>query len=189
LKAPKFSGFKEKPGLATARKFLAAGNYLWNQGLFAAPLGVWESEFKTHAPYYHNALLALRQTAGSLPRLSKLYLDLESDAIDYALMERTKNLVVIPARYEWTDIGSFFDLHKVLKNSAGADGNVLRGNVKMINCEDCMIHASEKPIIAIGLTGLVVVDTPDGLLVCAKEQAQLVGQLSKKLQAEIDTRG
>jgi mannose-1-phosphate guanylyltransferase len=184
----KVEGFKEKPDLATAKKFLAAGNYLWNQGLFAAPLSVWESEFKTHAPYYYDALLALRRHSGDLPALSKFYLSLENEAIDYALYERTRNLIAVPARYEWTDIGSFFDLHKVLKDTAGADGNVLKGNVKMINCEDCMIHASDKPIIAIGLTGLVVVDTPDGLLVCAKEQAQLVGQLSKKLQAEADTK-
>lgn len=185
----KVTGFKEKPELVTAKKFLAAGNYLWNQGLFAAPLSVWESEFQTHAPYYYDAMLALQKYANDLPEFSKFYLSLENLAIDYALYEHTNNLITVPARYDWTDIGSFFDLHKVLKNSVGADdGNVLKGNVKMINCEDCMIHASEKPIIAIGLTGLVVVDTPDGLLVCAKEQAQLVGQLSKKVQAEIEAK-
>jgi mannose-1-phosphate guanylyltransferase len=180
----KVNGFKEKPTLKVAEKFLAAGNYLWNQGLFAASISLWEAEFKAHAPYYYEAYLKLK-AAPDLAQLSKIYLGLETEAIDYALWEHTNNLVAIPAGYDWVDIGSFFDIHKLLK---GDDGNTLKGrNVKMVNCEDSMVHANEKPVIAIGLSGIIVVDTPEGLLVCAKEQAQLVGKLSKELQAQAET--
>ncbi len=176
----KVEGFKEKPPIETAKQYLLAGTYLWNQGLFAAPVRVWETEFKEYAPYYFEAYEQLRADQDDLARLSATYLALESGTIDYALIEHTPNLVVIPAQYDWADIGSFLDLHTILKDKDSHD-NVLKGNVSMINCEDSMIHATDKPVIAIGLSGIIVVDTPDGLLVCAKEQSQLVGDLSKKL--------
>jgi mannose-1-phosphate guanylyltransferase len=178
LPVRKVKSFREKPPIKTAEKYVASGNYLWNQGLFAADLSVWKSEFKTHAPYYFDAYEKLANS--SLENAEKLYHGLKSQAIDYALIEKTTNLVVVPGMYEWADIGSFFDLHKVLH---GKDGNTLVGDVNMIECEDVMIHGTDKPIIAIGLSGIIVVDTPEGLLVCAKDKSQRVGELSKKLAA------
>lgn len=171
--------FKEKPDAQTAKKYLKAGNYLWNLGLFAASLKLWRQEFEAYSPYYYEALVSLESLDGE--KLNKFYLELESAPIDTALIENTKQLVVIPGRFDWADIGSFFDLHKILQ---GNDGNVLKGDVHMIDCDDSMIHGTDKPIIAIGLSGLIVVDTPEGLLVCSKTQSQLVGELSKKLQAK-----
>jgi mannose-1-phosphate guanylyltransferase len=169
--------FKEKPTFDVAKRYLKAGKYLWNQGLFAAPLRTWVQEFKDFAPNYYKGYQDLKSDADT----NEIYLGLENIAIDYALIEKTPHLVVVPALYDWADIGSFRDLHKVLK---GENGNSLKGNVHQINCEDCMIHATDKPVIAIGLSGIVVVDTPEGLLVCSKEQSHLVGELSKKLAAE-----
>lgn len=174
----KVKGFKEKPKIGMAKRYVAGGNYLWNQGLFAAPLAIWESQFKLYAPYFYATYEKLVEAQNDLPKLTSIYMSIESETIDYALVEKTPDLIVVPANYDWVDIGSFLDLHAVLK---GADGNALQGNVSMINCEDSMIHATEKPVIAIGLSGIIVVDTPEGLLVCAKEQSQLVGDLSKKL--------
>jgi mannose-1-phosphate guanylyltransferase len=174
------AAFKEKPTIDVARQYFDSGKHLWNQGLFAAPLKVWAKELKDFAPEYFQAYLDLAAATGDLPLLTKTYLNLENRAIDYALFEHKPHLVVVPALYDWADIGAFVDLHEILK---GSDGNTLQGDVSMINCEDSMIHASDKPIIAIGLSGIIVVDTPEGLLVCAKEQSQLVGELSKKLQA------
>lgn len=171
--------FKEKPSFDVAKRYLKAGTYLWNQGLFAAPIEVWTQEFKDFAPTYFDALNKLTDISEAEEK--DVYLALENNAIDYVLIEKTPHLVVVPALYDWADIGSFRDLHKVL---AGEHGNFLKGNVHQIDCEDCMIHATDKPVIAIGLSGIVVVDTPEGLLVTTKEQSHLVGELSKQLAKE-----
>jgi mannose-1-phosphate guanylyltransferase len=181
----KVTSFHEKPAVEIAQQYLEAGNYLWNQGLFAAPLGTWVEEFKQYDPEYYEGYVALSATADEPDKFKEIYLALRNDAIDYALMEKSKNLVVVPGKYDWADIGSFFDLHAVLEVMQGnADHNVTEGDVHMIDCEDSMVHSTTgKPVAAIGLSGIIVIDTPQGVLVCTKEQAQLVKEISKKLAA------
>jgi len=176
----KVTSFKEKPAVDVAEAYLESGHYLWNLGLFASSIEVFEHDMDRYAPDLGKAYHDLLATNGDEPAQSAAYLALESHPIDTALIEKTPNLVVIPGSFDWADIGSFFDLHKILSEAA-TDGNAIEGDVHMIECEDSMIHATTKPIIAIGLSGIVVVDTPDGLLVCSKEKSQLVGELSKKL--------
>jgi mannose-1-phosphate guanylyltransferase/mannose-6-phosphate isomerase len=179
------TSFHEKPAVEIAQQYLDAGNYLWNQGLFAAPLEVWVDQFKQYDPEYYNAYVALAEVADEPDKFRDIYLALRNDAIDYALMEKSKELVVVPGKYDWADIGSFFDLHAVLHAMQGnADHNVTEGDVHMINCEDSMVHSTTgKPVAAIGLSGIIVIDTPEGVLVCTKEQAQMVKEISKKLAA------
>lgn len=181
LPVKRVSSFKEKPELEVAKTYLEKGNYLWNLGLFAASLERFEVEMSQCAPVLSAAYKSLVEEADEAAAKA-LYLEMESQPIDTALIEKTANLIVVPGSFDWADIGSFFDLHKILKKE---DGNSLAGDVSMINCEDSMIHGTSKPIIAIGLSGVIVIDTPEGLLVCAKEQSQLVGELSKKLQTRI----
>lgn len=179
------ASFHEKPPFETAQKYLKAGNYLWNQGLFAAPLNVWLDEFKQHDAEYYAGYQALVEADGHADKLKDAYLSLRNDAIDYALMEKSKKLIVVPGQYDWADIGSFFDLHTVLRALEGdAQDNVTKGDVFMLNSEDSMVHSTTgKPVAAIGLSGIIVIDTPDGLLVCSKEQAQLVKKMSEVLAA------
>jgi mannose-1-phosphate guanylyltransferase len=171
--------FREKPDFGTAQEYIASGEYLWNLGLFAATKEIFSDNFAEFAPILSEAMKALAKIKAGHEEEERLYLSLENLPIDTALIEKTPNLLVVPGTFDWADIGSFTDLHKVLKQ--GSD-NVLQGDVYQLDCEDSMIHASTKPIIAIGLSGVVVIDTPDGLLVCSKEQSQRVGELSKKLQ-------
>ncbi len=175
----KVNSFKEKPSHEIAEKYVKAGNYFWNLGLFTASIGEFEKQLKENAPELHIAFKQLAKLAGG--DLADYYLQMENQPIDTALIEKSKSLIVLPGTFDWADIGSFFDLHNILK---GTEGNAVKGNIEMINCDDSMIHGSEKPIIAIGLSGIIVVDTPEGLLVCSKEQAQLVGDLAKKIAAK-----
>lgn len=170
--------FKEKPTYDTAQDYIAAGNYFWNLGLFAAPIKVFLENIEQNAPDLQAALIKLKSVKGE-EELAQAYLALKSQPIDTALIEKTKQLLVIPGKFDWADIGSFFDLHKVLQQE---DTNSIKGEVVQLDCEDSMIHAANKPVIAIGLSGVVVIDTPEGLLVCAKERSQQVGDLAKKLQ-------
>ncbi|HUC86955.1 MAG TPA: sugar phosphate nucleotidyltransferase, partial [Candidatus Saccharimonadales bacterium] len=176
--------FKEKPKAKTAERYLAAGTYLWNVGLFAAPPSVFRASFERNAPGLAKAYQSLVEVIGDSDELTERYLKLPSQPIDTALIEKDPNLLVVPGRFDWADIGSFFDLHQILQDT---DRNSLEGDVELIDCEDVMIHGSNtKPIVAIGLTGVVVVDSPQGLLVCAKEKSQLVGEAAKRLAARSD---
>ncbi len=171
--------FVEKPAYDVAKSYLADGNYLWNLSLHIAPLKTFVAAMKQYAPELHAGYLSLVAALGS-ERFSEVYLALRSDSIDYALMDHVPELLVVPGQFDWADVGSFTDLHKIL---AGIDTNAVQGEVYQLDCEDSMINASNKPIIAIGLSGIVVIDTPDGLLVCSKEQSQKVGDMAKMLQS------
>jgi mannose-1-phosphate guanylyltransferase len=173
------TSFKEKPNYETAERYVAEGTYFWNLGLFAGKLDLFVKEYAQVAPDLHAAYEALSAHLQAGTDATETYLALPTQQIDVALIERTPRLVMIPGSFDWADLGSFFDLHNVLR---GQDGNTLKGDISMIDCEDSMIHGTTKPIIAIGLSGIVVVDTPEGLLVCRKEDSMRVGELSKLLQ-------
>ena len=178
--------FKEKPDSATAKQYLQGSGYLWNMGLFAAPLSVFIASFKANAPDLARAYDVIKSQLGNYQKLTAAYLALPNQPIDTALIEKDPNLLVVPGSFDWADIGSFFDLHKILQDT---DHNALEGDVELIDCEDVMIHnTTTKPVVAIGLAGLVVVESDDGLLVCAKEKAQLVGDAAKKLAARKRTK-
>lgn len=174
----KVVSFKEKPNLATARDYLKSGTYLWNLGLFAAPLAVFEREAKDYNSELYDNYRSLCAALAGRRDISGTYLEMKNQPIETALIELSANTVVVPGEFDWLDIGSFFDLHKVLSE---VDGNSLKGNATLVECVDTMVHGGDKPIIAIGLEGVVVVDTPDGLLVCAKDKSQLVGDVVKQL--------
>lgn len=170
--------FVEKPNLGTAEQYLADGDYLWNMGLFAASPQRFAMAFKRFAPDLATAYQVIGDNLNDPAQLKDSYLALVSQPIDTALIEKVKGLVVIPGSFEWADIGSFLDLHKILK---GINNNALKGEVEQEDCEDCLIHANDKPIVAIGLRDMVVIDSPEGILVCAKDKTQLVGEVSKRL--------
>jgi mannose-1-phosphate guanylyltransferase len=179
LPVHKIDRFEEKPEYSRAKQYQESGNYLWNLGLFVAPVEVFLKTMKAVAPDLADAYRRLKAAQGAARQ--KVYLELPSQAIDYALMEKAKELQVIPGSFDWADIGSFLDLHKILQTKQHS--NSLQGEVYQVDCTDSMIHGSTRPIIAVGLEGVVVIDTPEGLLVCAKDQSQKVGDLAKKLQS------
>lgn len=179
LSARAAAGFKEKPDFATAERYIKEGNYYWNLGLFAAPISVFAANLKQFAPKLYQDYLDLCAVT-SFDDATAVYLKMASQPIDTALIEKTDQILVIPGEFDWADIGSFLDLHKILH---GQDSNALKGDVHQLDCTDSMIHAADKPIIAVGLEGIVVIDTPEGLLVCAKEQSQKVGELVKQYYA------
>ncbi len=179
LEVSQVSRFVEKPDLETASTYLAEDKYLWNMGLFAAPPSVFQEAFSKYAPELEDAYLNIKAALGEPAKLADAYLALGNQAIDTALVEKMPNLLVVGGTFDWADIGSFFDLHNILQDG---DKKSLSGDVQLIDCDDVMIHGYSKPVVAIGLTGIVVVDSPEGLLVCAKDKSQLVGEVAKLLE-------
>jgi mannose-1-phosphate guanylyltransferase len=185
LEVSEVARFKEKPDLKTAEQFVKSGDYLWNMGQFAAPPSTYLQAFTKNAPYLADAYDRIFNSIGRDSDVERAYLELMNIAIEYALLEHMSDLLAVGGKFDWSDVGSFFDLHKLVQDR---DQNSLQGDIELIDCQDVMIHGSDKPIVAIGLEGVVVVDSPNGLLVCAKDKAQLVGEAAKRLQKRTENK-
>jgi len=174
--------FVEKPDLKTAEGFLASGSYLWNLGLFSWPVDVLFSEMATHAPQLYAGLERVKHArrAGRLDEADHLYEELPTEAIDYAVLERTKNLLVVGAAFEWHDLGSWADLHDILQRDEA--GNFVEGDSVLIDSKNCMIHSPHKLVAAVGLDDMVVIETEDAILICPKARSQDVKLIVDRLK-------
>lgn len=165
--------FVEKPNEKTAREYLKSHKYLWNLGLFAGSITAFEREIKTNNMSLWRRYQAMGKVDGD-----KKYLTFPNEAIDTALIEKIKDLVVVPGRFDWADIGSFRDLYEILRNG---ESNVHRGQVYDIGSKESLVIADKKPIVTIGLENMIVIDTPEGILICPKDKCQLVKDGVEKL--------
>ncbi len=174
--------FKEKPDRAAAEHYLASGNYLWNGGYFIASLSVFLERMRSAAPELADNYQRLSSAAPK--QYQALYLSFKSAAIDYALIEKVPDLLVIQASFDWMDLGSFGDLAK----AAGADeqGNSLHAdNIEVEDVTNTFVYNDEaKPVAVIGLDDVIIVNTPNGLLVARKDLAPRVGEISKRLNKQ-----
>ena len=175
--------FKEKPDFDTARKYMHAGNYLWNCGCFVGSVNTFLQTMKSSAPVLLERYEALMGLDDGAKEYVDTYHSFESDSIDYALIEKAKKLIVTPATFDWMDVGNFKDLHDV--NEQDEVGNYIYGDkVHMIEVENAYVrNEEEKDIAIIGLDNVVVVNTPDGVLVARKDLAPKVGDIAKKIQS------
>lgn len=175
--------FKEKPDFDTARKYMHAGNYLWNCGCFVGSVNTFLQTMKSSAPVLLKRYEALMGLDDGTKEYVDTYHSFESDSIDYALIEKAKKLIVTPATFDWMDVGNFKDLHDV--NEQDEVGNYIYGDkVHMIEVENAYVrNEEEKDIAIIGLDNVVVVNTPDGVLVARKDLAPKVGDIAKKIQS------
>lgn len=179
----KVQSFKEKPDFKTAKQYMASGRYLWNCGYFVGSLNTFLKEMKASAPELLKRYEKLTKLKPESNEYAQTYASFENDSIDYALIEKSKNLLVVPASFDWMDIGSFKDLHDA--NESDEVGNYLYGaNIHITELENAYVRNEEdKPIAVIGLDNIVIVNTPNGILVARKDLSQKVGEIAKKIQA------
>lgn len=176
--------FVEKPNRQRAESYLADGSYLWNSGIFAWRVDTFLQRFAELLP---DTFDRLQEIAACLDRpdwndtLARVYPTIQSQTIDVGIMERADNVAVIPATFPWSDVGSWAELLEVLP--ADSEGNVVRGTHIGLDTQRSLIFANTKPVATIGLSDLVVVDTPDVLLICPRDRAQTVKQLVERLGA------
>ena len=179
--------FIEKPDAPTAESYLQSGNFLWNSGMFCMGAQTLLNELGAHRP---ELALAMQSCWDGVPAEdakatpftelpAELFSNLESISIDYAVMEPSRNLVVLPTRFSWNDIGSWSAVAGLVPQDK--DGNRVHGESVLLDCVDCFIRAEDRMIAAVGLRGVMVVDTPDALLVadasCAQQVKEVVAQL------------
>lgn len=171
--------FKEKPDHGTAQQYVNSGNYLWNCGYFVGSINTFKQTMQTDAPDLYASFEKLAQTTPET--YEETYLAFESNTIDYALIEKVHNLLVVPASFDWMDLGSFSDMHKAA--SQNDDGNSLQGQVEVEEVTNSYVQNQEdKPVAVIGLDNVVVVNTPHGIVVARKDLSQKVGDVSKRFQ-------
>jgi mannose-1-phosphate guanylyltransferase/mannose-6-phosphate isomerase len=176
--------FKEKPDFETAKSYVESGNYLWNCGYFVGSVNTFLGEMKLSAPNLEgdfNTLASIAKVGSA--EYNDAYLAFDNQVIDIALIEKSKSLAVVAANFDWMDIGSFKDLHDVVPQDES--GNYFSGdNIHAIDVENVYIRNEEdgKPVAVIGLNNIVVVNTPDGILISRKDVSHRTGEVAKKLQ-------
>ncbi|MDB5880630.1 MAG: mannose-phosphate guanylyltransferase/mannose-6-phosphate isomerase [Ramlibacter sp.] len=180
--------FVEKPDAEAAQAYVASGDFLWNSGMFCMSAKVLLRELKEHRPELAKSVGACWEEAAAtdgkglfteLPEAS--FAAVESISIDYAVMEPSRNLVVLPTQFAWNDIGSWSAVAGLVPQ--GADANRVHGNAVLLDCADCFVWAEDRMIATIGLRGVMVVDTPDALLVADAGSAQQVKEVVAQLKA------
>jgi len=178
--------FVEKPDAATARSFIEQGGYDWNGGIFLMRADALIQGLERHAP----AILAAARAAVEGQAREGLRIRPEAAAfgrspaqsIDHALMEKAERVAVVPAAVRWSDIGSWAALHEA--SDKDAQGNVVEGIAMAVDASNCLIRSEGPLVAAIGVEDLVVVATPDAVLVVPRQQSQRVREAVERLKAE-----
>ncbi|MEI6299826.1 MAG: mannose-1-phosphate guanylyltransferase/mannose-6-phosphate isomerase [Betaproteobacteria bacterium] len=178
--------FIEKPEIEIAAHFAATGRHYWNSGMFLFGAAHYLAELEAVQP----ALVAACRRSLSNATRDQDFLRLESASfancpsisIDYALMEHTARAAVLPVELEWSDIGSWKALWDV--HAKDENGNVVVGDVRLEDVRDCYVNASRRLVVGIGLENLVIIETPDAILVSSQDEVQRVRQIVEQMRTE-----
>ena len=183
--------FVEKPDLAKAEEFCAAGTFYWNSGMFMWRADVILDRLMAFMPQLSKALARLAFTdeiwelEDLKPQIEAIYEDIAAESIDFGVMEKADNVVLLPARFGWSDVGSWSALPEVMEADCAGNVAIGVGEELFLDAADCLVYGGGKVAALIGVTDLIVVDTPDALLVCHRDRAQDV----KRIVEELEKRG
>ncbi|NWF67001.1 MAG: mannose-1-phosphate guanylyltransferase/mannose-6-phosphate isomerase [Campylobacterales bacterium] len=177
--------FKEKPNFETATKYVEAGNYYWNSGMFCFKAGVFLDELKKYSFEIYEASLKAYQNANkdNLIRIKhEDMIEILEDSIDYAVMEKSNKVKVVPSDISWSDLGSFDALYEELPKDEF--GNTKNQNLISIDSKNNLILGSERMIATIDIEDLIVVDSGDAILISKKGSSQKVKKVVEKLKEQ-----
>jgi len=174
--------FTEKPKLALARRYVASRRYLWNAGMFIWRASTLIRNLERHQPEMARGLERIAQCGGARARarLRRLYPKLEKISIDYALMEKISGLYAVAADLGWSDVGSWAVAYELSKKDRQA--NVGPRHRLGVDSRRNLIVSSRKFVVTVGVQDLVIVETGDALLVCARDRSQDVGKAVQELE-------
>jgi len=206
----KVERFVEKPDAPTAQQYISDGNYYWNSGIFAWKTSRILSEIETHLPSLYKTLKEIESILFQPNKPNKLnkpnelnklipcnakpislgpnkpeshalrYAEIDPISIDYGIMERSADVLMVPATFRWSDLGSWTALDEIIEKDQ--DGNILKGNTIDIGSRNTIIFGGERLIATIGLKDMVLVDTPDATLAVPKERVQEIRKIVETLK-------
>jgi mannose-1-phosphate guanylyltransferase len=193
-KTYKVERFFEKPSLERAEKYLEAGGYSWNSGMFVWRASVILKAFHDYLPQMYDGLMEIQQVlqrgpgAATSGRIDQIFSTFESISIDFGVLEHARNCVVVCAdQFGWNDVGSWDQWAQNFE--ADSDGNLIRGDAIAIDSTDCVIRSSNRLVAAVGLKDIVVIDTGDAVLVVSRDNVQevrkVVDELKRRKRTEL----
>ena len=178
----KVQAFKEKPDLNTARLYLEAGNYFWNAGIFVWNTDTILSSFRTYTPNLADVMDEMAKdfyTEQEKSTLARLFPTCEKISIDYAVMEKANYIYTIPADFGWSDLGSWNALYIMLAKDENGNA-VVGGNVRLVNCKNCIVHTSgKKKVVLEGLEDSIVAERNGKLLICKRYEDKRIQEFAR----------
>jgi mannose-1-phosphate guanylyltransferase len=180
--------FKEKPDYEQAKAFCDAGNYSWNSGMFLWKAEIFAQKLEQHAPdwfLYWDKMLRAHEGKDEI-QIGSIFEEIPSTSIDYALMEKASGVLMCEGNFGWSDVGAWSSLADIWARDQKR--NAVRGEAILMDSEDCLVYNPDKLTALVGVKDIIVVETPDALLICRKDQDQkvkdVVGELKKKGRIE-----
>lgn len=178
--AYKVDRFVEKPSLEVAKEYLATEEYLWNSGMFIWKISSILKNIQKFMPETYESLKRIQDAIGTENEetvLEKEFHGIQSQSIDYGIMEKAEDIYILLGAFGWDDVGSWLAVERIKKTNEF--GNVVSGNIITVNTHNCVIQGENKLIATIGLEDMIVVDTEDATLICSKDHA---GDIKKVLE-------
>lgn len=182
-RAFKVERFVEKPSLEVAKEYLATEEYLWNSGMFVWKVSTILQNIQHFMPDTYEGLVKILNAIGTDEQelvLQKEFLGFSSQSIDYGIMEKADNIYIIPGAFGWDDVGSWLAVERIKKTNEY--GNVVSGNIITVNTHNCIIQGDKKLIATVGLDDVIMVDTQDATLICAKDSASDIKKVTENLK-------
>jgi len=175
--------FVEKPSYEVAKNYLKSKKFFWNSGMFLWKTKTIIEKFKSYSPDIYKRLIKIKKVVGSKnfnAVLGKEFPEMDKISVDYAILENDPNVLVVPLKLKWNDVGSW----TALKNALTLNGkdNFVKGEHINFGGENLLVYGSKKLIATIAVKDLVIVDTEDAILICDRNKSQLVSDVVKKLE-------
>ena len=178
----KVEKFVEKPDQKRAAEYIKDGNYYWNAGIF-----IWQTKtvlegMRTYMTFLYNGLQSIKSALreGKKAKADALFRKFERKSIDYGLMEKAQNVLMVPANFKWDDVGTWASLKRVL--DLDDKGNYTRGDTICIDTKNCVVVGDGRVIGTIGVENLVIVSSKNGILVCDRNRVQEVREIVKSIE-------
>ena len=178
-KAIKVEKFVEKPNFDLALHYIETRQYLWNAGMFIFNSNYMEKELKKQVPLIYNVIYSLPKINDSefKIKLDESYINCDDISIDYAVMEKSNDIYVIPANFGWDDIGTWRSLERYTKKDENK--NIIKGNADVVDCTNCVVYGNGKRIVAINVEDTYIIDGDDAIVICNKENIDNVKKYRK----------
>jgi mannose-1-phosphate guanylyltransferase/mannose-6-phosphate isomerase len=180
----KVARFTEKPSLEAARAMLASGRYYWNSGMFCFKAQAFLDELAALTPAVHAGAVqcweAVADKGDHVHLSEEIFKTIPDISVDYAVMEKSARVAVVPASFDWSDVGSWKAVSELV--AADAQGNRAQGEAMFVDSRNCYVQSGGRMVATVGVENLVVVDTPDALLVASQDKVQDVKKVAQQLK-------
>ena len=177
--------FHEKPDINTARHFINQGNFFWNSGIFIARASTMLRETAEHLPHTYRWLMKIRASLGKDEEsgaVREAYKEMEAISIDYGVIERSKNVLMLLGDFGWNDVGSWPSAAQYWPSDS--DNNAFIGELVNLDSSQCIVYSPKKLVALVGVEDLIIVEEDDALLICKKGRSQDVKKLVDKLRSQ-----